>query len=175
MGVTIQYRGTIGDTAAVHQLIDEIVDIAKTQGWACQLLDEDWAEQPTARLDSAEGPGIQIVGRTVLKGLHFKPHPACEPVWLYFDRWGRMTTPFRVALDAADGYPGKEIWLSTKTKFSDLNTHLTIINLFRYLKKKYIPNLMVRDGSGYWEHKDLNQLRQHYQLYSSSSSSSSLP
>lgn len=162
MGITIHYQGQIQNRAAIYQLIDEVEEIAKTQDWPYTILDEDWNLEPTARLESAEEPGIQIVGHTGLKGLRFTPHPESEPVWLFFDKSGILTTPFRVALDAEEGYPQRKTWISTKTKYADVTTHVKIINLFRYLKKRYFQDLKVRDESGFWDKEDLNRLKRYY-------------
>lgn len=162
MGVTIQYRGKISDKRIIFQLIEEVEDIAKTEGWLYQTLNENWAMEPTAKLESSEGPGIQIVGHTGLKGLRFQPHPECESVWLFFNYAGILTTPFRVALDAEEHYPKRKSWVSTKTQFSTLATHVKIINLFRYLKKKYIHDLELMDETGYWETADLQVLEKYY-------------
>ena len=94
MGVTIHYRGQIKHRAAIYNLIEEVEEIVNTQGWRYYALDENWQNEPTARLESADGPGIQIVGQTGLKGLRFNPHPDCEPIWLFFNKSGILTTPF---------------------------------------------------------------------------------
>lgn len=164
MGVTIKYRGKISDKTSVFSLIDEIEDIAKTQNWPYQILDEDWAIEPNAKLESGDGSGIQIIGHTGLKGLRFKPHSAGEDIWLYFNKSGILTTPFRIALDAEENYPQRKSWVSSNTKNADVDTHLKIINIFRYLKKKYLHDLELRDETGYWENEDLNQLKKYYQV-----------
>ena len=44
-----------------------------------------------------------------------------------------------------------EAWVSVKTQFDSPDTHIWIIGLLKYLKKRYIANLEVRDEGEYWE------------------------
>lgn len=163
MGVTIHYQGKINDKKTIYKLIEEVEDIAQTESWPYQVLDEDWAVPPTAKLESTSGlAGIQIIGHTGLKGIRFQPHPECEYIWLFFNHAGLLTTPFRIALDAEENYPERKPWLSTKTGFSSMATHIKVINLFQYLKEKYISDLDLQDESGFWESKNRNHLEKFY-------------
>ena len=48
MGVTIHYRGTLDDPERVRDLQREWADIAKSMGWDCHLMDDDWSMPPNA-------------------------------------------------------------------------------------------------------------------------------
>jgi hypothetical protein len=37
--------------------------------------------------------------------------------------------------------------------------HSTVISLLDYLKRAYVPNLQVSDETGYWEQRDLDELK----------------
>ena len=49
--------------------------------------------------------------------------------------------------------------MSTKTQFAPLETHITIVKLFEFLKKSYIKNMEVYDEGGYWETGDIDELK----------------
>ena len=162
MGVSIHYRGRLDNSDQVYQLIEEIKDIAEINAWSYATLDQDWNKQPDARLESASGPGITIVGSCGLKGIHIQPDPKSEALWLYFNAEGVITTPFSVALSAAEGYPMNENWVSTKTQFAGVDIHITFINLLKYIKKKYVPDLEVKDEGRYWESENREVLQKEF-------------
>lgn len=159
MGVTIHYRGQLTNRDAVYSMIEEVIDIAQTMGWQYHCMDESWSNPPSAHLESGDEPGIHIVGDCGLKGIHFKPHERCEPVWLYFNAHGMLTSPFRVALDAEEGYPIRMPWISTKTQFGGIEIHITIVKILQYIKQKYLPNLEVEDEGGYWATGNVGELK----------------
>ena len=51
-------------------------------------------------------------------------------------------------------------YTATKTQFAAIETHVWIIGLLRYLKKRYLSNLEVKDEGDYWETEDLEKLRE---------------
>ena len=53
---------------------------------------------------------------------------------------------------------------ATKTQFADIETHVWIIGLLRYLKKRYLSNLEVKDEGEYWDTEDLEKLREKKQF-----------
>lgn len=164
MGVSIHYRGQLAAPDSIYQLIEEVSDIAQTMGWKYKCMNEDWSAPPSARLESSREPGIRITGNCALKGIHFQPHEHCEPVWLYFNAQGILTSPFQVALDAEEGYPMRKTWLFTKTQFGGIETHITVVKLLQYLKQKYLPDLEVEDESGYWYTGDIAELKKRFHM-----------
>ena len=158
MGISIQYRGSLDNKLAIYELIKEVAEIAKTLNWECEILDQEWKSIPTARFESTKDGGIQIVGNTCLKGVQFIPHAKCEPIWLFFTMAGNMSTPFHVALDAEDLYPERKVWITSITHYAGADIHISILNLFKHLKKKYISDLEVHDEGGYWETGDKSLL-----------------
>ena len=52
----------------------------------------------------------------------------------------------------------EEAFLSVKTQFAPAEVHIAVVNLLRFLKKRYIPNLEVHDEGGYWETSDKEKL-----------------
>lgn len=164
MGVSIHYRGQLPTPDSIYQLIEEVSDIAQTMGWKYKRMNEDWSTPPSARLESSREPGIHIAGNCALKGIHFQLHERCEPVWLYFNAQGILTSPFRVALDAEEGYPMRKTWLFIKTQFGGIETHITVVKLLQYLKQKYLPDMEVEDESGYWHTGDIAELKKRFHM-----------
>ena len=163
MDFTIHYAGQLSQPGYVYKIIEEIKDIAEIRKWPYTCLDEDWNKPPDAKLDSADGPGIQIRGHSGLKGIQFQPHPNCDTIWLYFNQDGYLTTPFQVALSADEGYPPPVRPLYVRTLAAGFESHILLINLFRYLKKKYIPNLRIIDETQFWDLGDKKSLEALFQ------------
>lgn len=159
MGVSIHYKGQLDNKTSVHQLIEEIQDIAETMNWTYHCLDEDWNKKSQVKLEHHDGQ-THIKGHAGLKGISFCPHPESETVWLFFDADGCLNSPINMVMK--DNFEDASIlsWLSTKTQFAGTDTHIAIIKLFRYLKKKYISNLEIEDEGGYWYSNNRTQLEE---------------
>lgn len=156
MGVTIHFQGTLQDKSHITSFIEELTDIAKTMNWQTQVLDEDWSQPSTAKLSSAKN-GVEITGYLALKGMLIHLHPDCEPLTLFFDAKGCLTSPFDCAL-GNDEKTKENSYIFVKTQFAPPDIHITIIRLLKYLQKKYIPNLEVQDEGGYWDNEDKQEL-----------------
>ena len=158
MGVSIHYRGTLTDKRAIHQIIEEVEELARTMHWPFRVLDEDWGQAPTVEIESQEGGILSLDGHAGLKGISFQPHPRCETVFLFFNASCVITSPIHVALSAEEGYPASAQWLAVKTQFAGPDTHVVLVKLLRYLQGKYLHDLEVSDEGGYWETSDFDQL-----------------
>ncbi|MCB0581648.1 MAG: hypothetical protein KDD10_20355 [Phaeodactylibacter sp.] len=159
MGLCIHYRGALTDKRAIYQLMDEVEDIAKAMNWKYTVLDEDWSQPPTAKLDNSEAGRIQITGKLSLKGISLQVHPKSEWVYLLFNASCVISSPAQVALSAEEGYPAQAQWQSVKTQFAGAEAHIAIIRLFRYLKGKYLHDLEVSDEGEYWETENYDTLK----------------
>lgn len=159
MSISIQYRGSMTHTAEVEVLMEEAEDIANIMRWPCELWGEDWNRPPDVHFESVRGGGIQIVGHSALRGISLQPHPLCEPLLLLFRPDGSMSSPFQLALDAGEGYPPKQIWLSTETYSAGYQAHAAIVRLLQHLKKRYLHNLEIRDATGFADSGDEGRLQ----------------
>ena len=81
----------------------------------------------------------------------FTPHSDCESVNLTFDKHGTLQDPRVLPLILDGTIKDKDTTVSVKTQFAGVNTHIAIIKLLRYIKKKYIPDLYVFDEGEYWQ------------------------
>jgi len=167
MGITIYYRGRINSLDLIGPLSYEMEDIARSLGWGAHLWNEDLSKPNTARIQRRKD-NIRIIGHVPLNGITLFPHRDCEQLSLTFDRVGNLTDHFGMTLIAAGEKKSGESWLSTKTQFSPLETHMTIVKIMQYLKKHYVGNLEVHDDGGYWETGDVQELRRRTDLISHS-------
>lgn len=163
MGVSIHYRGRIDSAALLPSLREEIADIARSMGWPSTTLDDDWSISPDANLAT----GGRIQGHLGLKGIQITPHPDSEPLVLFFDRDGYIRSPVTMALILDGTLQPKTAWVSMKTQFAAPDTHVWVIGLLKYLKKRYISNLEVSDESGYWDTGDRRKLEKSMDLLDS--------
>lgn len=158
MGISIHYRGRINDVAMVTSLTDELEDFAQSLGWRTQHWREDWTKPGTERISQREGH-IRITGHVPLQGVTLFPHKDCEPLSLTFDPKGYLVEPASMATVAKGKMKPERAWVSIKTQFAPLETHISIIKLLQHLKKRYIASLEVHDEGGYWESGDVRELR----------------
>ena len=156
MGVSIHYRGQLNDTALLPTLCDEVDDIADSMGWPATSLDDDWSTPPDATLTN----GGKVQGHLGLKGIQVTPHPDSEPLVLFFDRDGHLRSPMTVLMILDGTLKPETAWVTMKTQFSGPDTHVWVIGLLKYLKKRYISNLEVSDESDYWESGDRRKLEE---------------
>lgn len=161
MGISIHYRGRINDVAMVITLTDELEDFAQSLGWRTEHWKENLSKPRTARIRHEEGK-INITGNIPLQGITLFPHKDCEPLSLTFDRNGYLISVSRTAMVARGKTKRQGVWVSTKTQFAPLETHISIIKLLQHLKKRYIANLEVHDEGGYWESGDVNELKRRF-------------
>lgn len=150
MGVTIYYNGKLSDAGLVYELTREITDIASIMNWPCNTWDDDWSIKPSATIVNKEKK-CEIKGHLGLKGVSFTPHPDCEAVNLTFDKHGILQDPRTLPLLLNGTIKDKDTTVSVKTQFAGADTHIAIIKLLQYIKKKYIPDLYVVDEGEYWQ------------------------
>ena len=151
MGLSIHYRGRLKTPDLITSITDELTDICLSLGWETSCLDEDFSIENTSELVHTE-KGVKITGHLPLKGVGIAPGERCEGVSFFFDRDGNLIAPLTMAISGSvkDELP----WAAVKTQFAPLEIHITIIKLFRYLKKKYFEIFEVSDEGSYWETGD---------------------
>lgn len=140
MGLTIHFTGAIDEVADIPKFVEELADIAESMGWMAQPINMDEAD-PNFR------------------GILVNPEDDCEPLRFLFDREGRLRN-FMDLLDDQVEPNEHSFYSASKTQFADIETHVWIIGLLRYLKKRYLSNLEVSDEGEYWETENLEKLRE---------------
>jgi len=163
MGVTVHYRGTIDDKTMVGNLADEMEDFAGSLGWKTQRWNEDWTKPNTARFSGGKGER-RIIGHAPVQGITLYPHEHCEPFDLTFDPRGHLVDIVGLALETEGRLTPEEFWGSTKTQFAPIESHITIVKLLQYVKRRYVSNREVHDDGGYWESGDVHELQRRIDL-----------
>lgn len=132
MGVTIHYRGNLDKLEALPKLLDELTDIARSMRWECRRIETD--------ADNHEFNGVVI-----------SPGNGCESLTFLFDRQGHLRNIADLIANQVEPDPQSSFYVSVKTQFAPIKTHIWIIGLLRYLKKTYLTNLKVTDEGGFLE------------------------
>lgn len=144
MGLSIHYSGTINRTEDIPELVEELTDIAESMEWKVKLINEGETD-PNFR------------------GAILNPKGDCEPLCFIFDRVGRLRGLMDLLNDQVE-LSEYSLFTATKTQFDEIETHVWIIGLLRYLRKRYLHDLKVIDEGEYWDTEDLEKLRQKKQF-----------
>lgn len=158
MGVTIHYRGRIDKIDDVERLSREIEEFATILEWGVKRWQENWDLPNTASLKK-KNDNMQLKGHIPIRGISLFPDPNCEPLSLTFTKEGYLANSISMVLLADDEIEMDRMWQSTKTQYASVETHISIIKLLKFVKKKYIPNLEVHDEGRYWETEDAHELQ----------------
>lgn len=144
MGITIHYRGTMGDMTRVEEFEDRVLDLALEIGGSAQVW-RSWPDEDPAR---------------VVRGLILELSPGQEATSLLIGPEGWLT-PLHEIEAAENGTLTEPPQCWVKTQFGSVEGHVAVVELLSYLKQQFVPDLDVTDESGYWEHRDLKQLIGH--------------
>lgn len=155
MGITIYAWGKIDRIRDVPRLVEDVKEIAGESKWAYRILDDDLDAQPNAVLfgQGPDGSAAAIEGSLGLKGIIVSPDPGTEPLFILFDRSGTLTDLMQ-QLSWVHSNGQSERFMSCKTQFGCIDSHIGIIELLASLKEKYITDLIVNDEGAYWETRD---------------------
>ncbi|MFH2143217.1 MAG: hypothetical protein ABIJ97_12395 [Bacteroidota bacterium] len=55
----------------------------------------------------------------------------------------------------------------TKTQFAGYEVHALIVEIFRYISKKYLLDFKMDDEGHYWETNDIDVLKKRFRVYDS--------
>jgi len=157
MGLSFHYSGSIANPELLPELIDEIQDIAQMYNWKYFVFDRQFPENTFGKLDYNQN----------IYGICFTP-PECETIDISFLSNGRMSSVshlkfFGKAEDQAE--QAYLYMLSVKTQYAGVELHQFVIQLFRYLNKKYFTDFKMTDEGGYWETNNLALLQTTFKRY----------
>ncbi len=139
MGVSLHWSGSLGSAVDLGQMVEELEDIAGSMKWKAHRIERD-------------------AGNPEFRGVILQPNDSTESLPFLFDRDGRLRTLADLMCRQFVADPRCSYFVSVKTQFGKLETHLWIVGLLRYLKSKYLPDLEVSDEGGYWETGDVSEL-----------------
>lgn len=157
MGLSIHYSGRIKDAASLPLLIEEVKEIANTYGWEYRIAESVF---PDNTLNDHEY-------LSPIYGISFTP-PECETISLTFISNGVMACSSGIYLfgNSKNATERDYIYrLFAKTQFAGVEVHALIINIFRYLSKKYLSEFKMNDEGEYWETGDEDVLREKFKEY----------
>lgn len=154
MGLSFHYKGRIRNQSMIHPLTEEVKDICESMGWKYRVWNKETSADNTVKIDKETD--IQYTPED-LSGISISPDN-CEPLFLTFLPDCNLCS--FISWMAQDAYPDKEMlyWVSTKTQFAGLDTHISLLKLLRYLQQKYFAELEVQDEGLYWDTQDEKKL-----------------
>lgn len=148
----LRYRAQLAQPAQVYELITEVEDICRSNGWPHRRWDMDWGQPASVRSEWVDG-GLHFDGHAPLKGVTFQVGES-ETVWLTFQADGMLKSLMTLADPTFTANDADFPWERVKTCFDGATTHIALCKLFRYLEGKYCARFEVMDESGYWERGD---------------------
>lgn len=162
MGVTIHFTGKLKSPKLIPQITDEVEDICDSLGWEAQRFDDD-VDIPEGIQQMVEEPTVDKGTKIPVHGLVFTPTD-CESIFLTFSPTGRTMSFLNLEIIEMMGSIELMYKMFFKTQFSSPEMHIKLVNLFRYLEKKYFESLEVNDEGGYWDTNDKAVLEQRFGL-----------
>ncbi len=176
MGITIHYKGRLRQASDLPQFMEEVEDIASILGWPYDAFETKFPKNEFVSPPDYNEYGLIITPED------------CEPIILVFDSEGRIFNPvlkemfsqgvaddikvITIQIDLnedeivpviKDGDQDKDHMdviysISVKTHFFTKDAHLKLVELLRYLGKKYFEDFKLIDESEYAKNKDVGDL-----------------
>jgi len=157
MGLSFHYSGRIGHPEKLQDMIEEVEDIAKAYNWKYFVFDRQFPDGSVGKPEYNQR----------IYGICFTP-PECETIDICFLSNGRMSSAAHLKFwGKTDDQEEREYlyMLSVKTQYAGVETHKFIIQLFRYLNKKYFADFTMSDEGQFWETNDENVLKSNFKRY----------
>jgi hypothetical protein len=157
MGLSFHYSGSIAKPELLPELIDEIQDIVQMYNWKYFVFDRKFPENTFGKLDYNQN----------IYGICFTP-PKCETIDISFLSNGRMSSVSHLKFFGKADDQAEQAYLymlSVKTQYAGVELHQFVIQLFRYLNKKYFTDFKMTDEGSYWETNNLALLQTTFKRY----------
>lgn len=161
MGLSIHYQGQIREYALIEALIKEAEDICKSLSWDYHIWNKESSIHDNAHIDN---PDFIAYSMEDLKGISILPKE-CEPVDLVFFPSGKLCSTIKLQFNDAATNDLMVEYISTKTQYAGMDTHLTVLKLLQYFKDKYFSFFELNDEGMYWETKDEEVLKSQFARY----------
>ena len=156
MSTTVHYFGKIRSHEAIREIQEEFREIAQVSGWTHEMVDHVFTQE-------GEIPGARLS----LRGIRVTLNKTTSPLQLTFDKDGYLSHLYYGKAASEPSQRGAastarqllhQIHTSTSIRNSDSQSHITLVKMLDYVKKRYIPNLEVIDNTGYWYSRDISVL-----------------
>jgi hypothetical protein len=151
MGLSIHYQGKFKNANQLPLMIEEIIDIAKTNQWKYFIFENEFPNTSFS----------QKPDKNNIYGICVSP-PECEMVSFSFLSNGKMCSVEKLQInkDSEDIEEDTNLYyLHTKTQYAGIDVHKKIILLFDYLNKTYFEDFELSDEGQYWETRDEELLK----------------
>ncbi len=170
MGLSIHYAARLKRRDILPAFVEEVADICKSMGWEYDEVDE--IVEITD--DVMFTPPLDDHKHIHLEGILFHP-PNCESVIFTFLSSGWTSSFLHLTVAAKyqkldneplfEGLPQLAYMMHTKTQYSGVDVHISIVKMFKYLEKKYFSEMQVSDEGNYWETSDPQILQERFNHY----------
>jgi len=161
MGLSIHYQGEIKRYDLIEELVFEAEDICKSLNWKYHT----WMKTSNVNDDAhLNNPDFINYIHEDLKGISIMPDE-CEPVELVFFPSGKLCSPIKLKFNDAATNDLMVEYVSTKTQYAGIDTHLAVLKLLQYFKDKYFSFFELSDEGMYWETKDEEILKTQFAKY----------
>lgn len=154
MGLSIYYKGRFNKDASLQDMIEEVKDVAEIYNWKYHIFETEF--NPADFNSSSYNDKIF--------GISYSP-PKSESIDITFLSNGIMCSPVSLQYFGKDKSEDLLINIFSKTQYAGVEAHKIIIDLFRYLSKKYFSEFELTDESCYWETGDEAVMRQTFKKY----------
>lgn len=145
MGLTVYYSGMLRDVNQIPLLTNEVCDICDQLHWPVHVA------TPTPD--------------TPLSGVIFFP-PESEEVWYTFLPDGRLADlSYFISEDWKNERTPCSLQLDFMTHYAGPDVHMRIVDLMRFLSKKYFDTFHVTDESEYWETGNAEKCRDWFAMF----------
>jgi hypothetical protein len=166
MGVAIHYHGALDDPTQLDSALSMLKSACAQRNWLYRELDFEASgqfEYETSHTVPGPLPGWEdIITETHIiemdtrwRGLIIEPHTDCESLVLMFEpKEARLMMLMSIGETQCLSY-----YLSVKTQFAPVETHVTICEVLHRLQNEFGPTqLIVSDESEYFDRQDMNAL-----------------
>ena len=161
MGLSIHYQGEVKRYDLIEELVLEAEDICKSLNWKYHIWHKTNDSNDNAHIENPEF--INYVHEN-LKGITIMPEE-CEPVELVFFPSGKLCSQIKLQFNDVATNDLLVEFVSTKTQYAGIDTHLTILKLLQYFKDKYFSFFELSDEGMYWETKNEEILKTQFAKY----------
>ena len=151
MSTTVHYFGKIKNAESIREMQEEFREIARVSGWSHEMVDHVFSQA---------GEAATSPGRLSLRGIRLTLNKTTSPLQLTFDKDGYLSHIYYEKGPAEKGAAPAtrqilhQVHTSTSIRANDPGTHVAVVKLLDYLKKRYVSNLEVIDNTGYWYSRD---------------------
>ena len=147
MGLSIFYSGHLRDVSQLPALVEEVCDLCDGLQWKCEIFE----------------PSIKYP----LSGVVFCPSGS-EEIWLTFLSDGCLANPASIYDIAGKSLvPSKNVVVDSIVQYAGPEARMQLIQMLRYLSKKYFRYLHITDESEYWKTGDPEKCRDWFLMFDS--------